>query len=357
VSEPKTPASIIPRNECDVITIFPMGAKCFTKQPTTSQSFDGAVTLGVTGGTPPYTINWSNGSISPALNNLGVGEYQVTVRDTYGDFIVTTKCVLGITPTPTPTPTNTPALTPTPTSTVTPTPTVTPTLSITPTPTNTPLPTLTPSPTTLPVICFVTEYEELGPIYTAITQTGLYNGKPYYELVGIVNSIFVWYNTSLDRWELTTVLGGGTLLAYLESTNDFPVDNTVDWQAVRVLYMYTSFGDCAYPPVEMCFNVKKNGEVPINISYTGYVVGTLNGKYIYGIYNGNILIGNVYYDNTQNRWEFYQVVSQSGPSGTFYAYLNSTGNYPNSTISATWVNQPNVGYGINESTLGPCHIG
>jgi len=60
-----------------------------------------------------------------------------------------------------------------PSQTPTPTPTVTPTSTITPTPTNTPLPTLTPSPTPQPLICFVTEYEELGPIYTAQTQTGI----------------------------------------------------------------------------------------------------------------------------------------------------------------------------------------
>jgi len=121
--------------------------------------------------------------------------------------------------------------------------------------------------------------------------------------------------------------------------------------------MYTSFGDCSYPPVQMCFNVRKNGEIPVQFNYPGYVVGTLNGKYIYGIYNGNVLIGNVYFDNTQNRWEFWQLVSQVGPSGNFYSYLNSTGDYPNVTLTASWVNQPSVGYGMQASNLGPCGIG
>ncbi len=44
---------IEPKNECDVITIFPLGVECFTVDPTTADSFDGAITLGITGGTPP----------------------------------------------------------------------------------------------------------------------------------------------------------------------------------------------------------------------------------------------------------------------------------------------------------------
>jgi hypothetical protein len=106
----------------------------------------------------------------------------------------------------------------------------------------------------------------------------------------------------------------------------------------------------------MCFRVRKNGESPLFFNYDGYVVGTLNGKYIYGIYNGNILIGNLYFDINENRWEFWSLVSQiPGPSGSFFSYLNSTDDYPVSSVSAVWNNQPNVAYGLTESTIGSCH--
>jgi hypothetical protein len=81
-------------NECDVLTIYPMGVKCLAVDPTTTTSFDGLLTLVITGGTPPYQINWENGSVSTVLSNLNVGEYSATVTDYYGDFVINTKCVL-----------------------------------------------------------------------------------------------------------------------------------------------------------------------------------------------------------------------------------------------------------------------
>jgi hypothetical protein len=87
---------IEPKNECDVITIFPLGVECFTVDPTTSDSFDGAVTLGITGGTPPYEVVWENGSLAQSLSNIGVGEYNSIVTDYYGDFTAYTTCVLSV---------------------------------------------------------------------------------------------------------------------------------------------------------------------------------------------------------------------------------------------------------------------
>jgi hypothetical protein len=101
-SQPRPDVPIQPKNECDPITIFPMGVNCFTIQPTFSDSYDGVVGLGITGGTPPFTILWDDGSVAPAKFNLGAGEYTATVVDYYGDFTATTTCVLtGITTTTT----------------------------------------------------------------------------------------------------------------------------------------------------------------------------------------------------------------------------------------------------------------
>ncbi|MFN8154104.1 MAG: gliding motility-associated C-terminal domain-containing protein [Bacteroidia bacterium] len=45
---------------------------------------NGAVALNVSGGTTPYTYNWSNGSTSSSLSNITAGTYTVTVTDNKG---------------------------------------------------------------------------------------------------------------------------------------------------------------------------------------------------------------------------------------------------------------------------------
>ncbi len=44
----------------------------------------GEISLGITGGTPPYTIQWSNGSTSELLTGITSGQYAVTVKDASG---------------------------------------------------------------------------------------------------------------------------------------------------------------------------------------------------------------------------------------------------------------------------------
>ena len=103
---PNTPLE--PTNECDVITIFPMGVECVSIDPSFSDTFDGSASLYITGGTPPYEILWENGSVGTTINNLGVGEYKATVTDSYGDFLITSTCILSAeTPSPTTTTTST----------------------------------------------------------------------------------------------------------------------------------------------------------------------------------------------------------------------------------------------------------
>ena len=119
------------RNECNVITIFPMNLECVSTSPSTIESNDGLVSVSITGGTPPYKYTWEgigigNDSHAPAIENVPIGDYTVTVVDYWGDFTATTTCTLTaktdcnfvgtiklFTP-PTPTPTMT--MTPTPSS-------------------------------------------------------------------------------------------------------------------------------------------------------------------------------------------------------------------------------------------------
>lgn len=49
---------------------------------------DGAVTLNLSGGVPPYTTVWNNGQTATQLQNLGAGTYQCTVTDASGCSVV-----------------------------------------------------------------------------------------------------------------------------------------------------------------------------------------------------------------------------------------------------------------------------
>lgn len=117
-------------NECDVVTVFPLSVSC--------EVVDGvSINLIISGGTPPYTILWNNGSNQNPLVNVPYGDYTAVVTDyvwTSGisDFTATTTCSIlkpipdcsydpsitefTITPTPSVTPTMTPTMTMTPSS-------------------------------------------------------------------------------------------------------------------------------------------------------------------------------------------------------------------------------------------------
>lgn len=110
-----TPVYVL-KNDCNVFTLFPLGVECVTvNQPSSSTSVDGVLSINITGGTGPYTINWSNGQNTKTLGGLRQGSYEVTVTDFYGDFTSSTICsIVAPSQTPTPTPTVTPTRTPIP---------------------------------------------------------------------------------------------------------------------------------------------------------------------------------------------------------------------------------------------------
>lgn len=53
--------------------------------PTCAGQDNGSITVGVTGGTPPYTYNWTpTGGVSSTASNLGDGTYDVVITDSTG---------------------------------------------------------------------------------------------------------------------------------------------------------------------------------------------------------------------------------------------------------------------------------
>jgi len=58
-----------------------------TSTPSCNGESDGSVLLSVTGGKPPYLLEWSNGESSNSLENIKSGTYSVTVSDDAGQFV------------------------------------------------------------------------------------------------------------------------------------------------------------------------------------------------------------------------------------------------------------------------------
>ena len=104
------PIIVKPVNECAIITLFPMTVICNSINPSTPQSYDGSVSVLVSGGTPPYNITWEEGGSGPTKSNIGVGDYHATIVDFYGDFTANTICSLTAETTTTSTSTSTTTL-------------------------------------------------------------------------------------------------------------------------------------------------------------------------------------------------------------------------------------------------------
>lgn len=233
-------------NECDVITIFPMGVKCFVQNPTTDRSFDGAAVLSITGGTPPYTISWEVGGFAFGLSNIGVGEYSATVVDYYGDFTANTVCVL------------------------------------------------TAETTSISGMCFVVSgILENQVVYVTSENIGLKNGKPSYFLqYGIQDLGYVFWNQATEQWYFCQSLECQSGLINVLSGNTFyPSATTGQWEIasdtiIQIVESYVGFCVSPVNPVEnyeLCFSIQsldKNVEVPTpNVEQVNFDPSTdINGR-------------------------------------------------------------------------------
>jgi hypothetical protein len=171
-----------PRNECNVITIFPMTVGCVVQNPSSPNATDGELSVSITGGTPPYTIVWSNGNVSPAIGNLSVGTYTAIVTDyswpdSGPDYTATTTCVLTA---------------PIPTTTTT-------------------------SITTAPVITYDFCLTILGDLLIHFNPNGTDSGG-IQKWISDDSVYQVVWNNSLNRWEVI----GGTLYYSVLSSSQYP---------------------------------------------------------------------------------------------------------------------------------------
>ena len=74
----------VPEQEQISIDINSQNISCFGEN-------DGSINIIVSGGTPPFNYNWSNGANTPNINNLSPGEYTLTITDFYScEEVVTT---------------------------------------------------------------------------------------------------------------------------------------------------------------------------------------------------------------------------------------------------------------------------
>ena len=201
---PSSIPTVKPANECDVITIFPMGVTCSVLQPTSDLTFDGAATLIITGGTPPYTVAWDSGSFAPAITNLGIGEYKATVTDYYNDFTVLTNCIL------------------------------------------------TAETTTFSGICFVVSgLVEDNLSYISTESSGLKNGKPYYKLQNGTTILgYVFWSQAQGLWIFCESLDcqGSFYQSLNNSGYLYPSGDTWNTSGTTSYYIEESYpGNCVLP--------------------------------------------------------------------------------------------------------------
>jgi len=81
-------------NTCNIITLSPMEVECVVTNASTPIASNGSVQVLINGGTAPYSVSWTNGQQGSTLTGLQPGTYSAVVTDYYGDYTVTTECVV-----------------------------------------------------------------------------------------------------------------------------------------------------------------------------------------------------------------------------------------------------------------------
>lgn len=88
-----TDAKLCGRIECINISIDPLSVILVPTGVTCPDGTNGSVTSLVSGGTAPYTYQWSNGTTNANLSGVAGGTYQLTVTDAIGCSVTSTAIV------------------------------------------------------------------------------------------------------------------------------------------------------------------------------------------------------------------------------------------------------------------------
>jgi hypothetical protein len=249
-----TTTRAVEQNQCNVITLLPLGVSCETTNPSSVDSADGSITLIITGGTAPYTgITWSNGVTgTTSLFNLKAGTYGATVVDYYGDFTASTICSV---------------------------------FAPTPTPTTTPTPTVTPSSTPIPFtgLCVTFTVENYLNYQYQFNYNTVVNGKPSWTASTVNNSITtsggtlnMSYDNTLGQW----IINGFSSTQWYPSSSSItspPLSNWVTNGNSPVNTVVVTSGTCpTYTPMVV---------VPLTNSTT--CASSNDGSICISVYNGS----------------------------------------------------------------------
>ena len=233
-------------NQCNVLTIFPMGLQCVVTNPSSIQAIDGDVFLNITGGTPPYSIMWDNNNTSPFLEFLPLGSYTATVVDNFGDYTATTTCILQL-----------------------------------PSPTPTPIPSPTPTPSSVYYDFCINITQNNTITRTHFTNNGVVNNKPSWisdDYLYVVN-----WNTSIAKWVYKLITYSGTPFVVNSNPSIPPINN---WQYLGA--NASVVGNTGYCTTGTPLSMTVQPNSPI-YGGDGSVVITPNGgvtPYQYSITNG-----------------------------------------------------------------------
>lgn len=283
-------------NECEIVTIYPLGITCVPNLTGNS------ISILVSGGTPPYRILWSSGTLGPTLVKPRPNEpYTVTVTD-YNwpnggpDYTATTTCSL-IFPTPTPSPT--------------------------------PTPTPTPIPVSYPNLCLQYNDTKTTTLYTFIPTGNIVNGKPTWSSGSL---ILQWGGPTRPYWYIT--IGGGIV----QNTNP-SIPPIGGWNLIGRLGSAISYsGTCVTPKMSLspptisapnCVNSGTgsliinavNGQAPILYSINGGIT-TQSSPIFTNIFAGSY---NIWVQDGSSNILQQTAVVPSGPALTSYSLtINST---------------------------------
>ena len=317
------------QNNCTVFTLFDMGVSCRTLvQPSNLNSFDGALTLDITGGTSPYSIYWADSNSKTATRTgLKEGIYEAVVVDFYGDYSATTFCSLE-------------ALVPSPT----------PTSTVTPTPSSQPV---------YPSLCVLITglVPALPPIQ--FTYNGLVSGRP----IWVYGSYTMSWNVQNQRWQINGLtVNGGTVVSTTTSTPPLSNWTVVGGNVTPIPQVIVIEGICpTYTPMTVIINSENSdcgNDGSISITTSGGLPPyqySINGGATYttsSVFNG--LSANTYNvvvkDTSGSTIQRSVVITQTGIPTTYSLSISNTNlqNLSRNLRRATW--QVNVNPSIPVGT-------